>query len=38
MIRDGDEFVTIDADGCELVTAGGSAWLVADGVVVAYSP
>ena len=34
VLRDGDEVVTIDADGCELVTAGESAWLVADGAVV----
>jgi hypothetical protein len=38
VLRDGDEFVTIDDDGCELVTAGDAAWLVADGTVVAYSP
>ena len=38
LIRDGDEFVPIDGDGCELVTADGSAWLVADEQVVAYCP
>ena len=38
VLREGDEFVTIDADDCELVTAGDSAWLVADGAVVAYCP
>jgi hypothetical protein len=38
VLRDGDEFVTIDDDGCELVTAGDAAWLVADGTVVAYCP
>jgi hypothetical protein len=36
VLRDGDELVTIDADGCELVEADGGAWLVADGTVVAY--
>ena len=36
VLRDGDELVTIDADGCELVEADGGAWLVADGAVVAY--
>jgi hypothetical protein len=38
VLRDGDGFIAIDDDGCELVTAGDSAWLVADGSVVAYSP
>ena len=38
LIRDGDESVPVDADGHELVTAGESAWLVADGLVAAYSP
>ncbi len=38
LIRDGDEFVPIDGDGCELVTVGESAWLVDDGIVVAYCP
>jgi hypothetical protein len=38
LIRDGDELVPVDADGHELVTAGESAWLVADGLVAAYSP
>jgi hypothetical protein len=39
LMRDGDEFTTFDADGCELVTVGDSAWLVAaDGAVVAYCP
>ena len=36
LIRDGDEFVPIDADGCELVTVGESGWLVDDGMVVAF--
>jgi hypothetical protein len=39
VIRDGEEFVTIDADGCRLVTEDTSAWLVAaDDTVVAYCP
>jgi hypothetical protein len=39
LIRDGDDYTAIDADGCELVTVGESAWLVApDGAVVAYCP
>jgi hypothetical protein len=38
VLRDGDKFISVDADGCELVTAGESAWLVADGDVVAYCP
>ncbi len=38
LIRDGDEFVPVDADGCELVTVGESGWLVDDGTVVAYCP
>ena len=37
LLRDGDGFVPIDADGCELVTADdGSAHLAADGRVVAF--
>lgn len=38
LLRQGDEFLAVDADGCELVTADGSAWLVADGQVVAIAP
>jgi hypothetical protein len=36
VLRDGDELIAIGADGCELVEAAGGAWLVAEGVVVAY--
>jgi hypothetical protein len=36
VLRDGDDVVTVDADGCKLVEVDGAAWLLADGVVVAY--
>jgi PHP domain-containing protein len=38
LLRDGDELVTVDADGCELVERDGAGWLVADGRVVAVAP
>jgi hypothetical protein len=38
VLREGDEFVSLDADGCDLVTGGEAAWLVVDGAIVAYCP
>jgi hypothetical protein len=39
VLRDGDDVVTVDAEGCELVRSDdGSAWLLADGRVVAVAP
>jgi hypothetical protein len=36
VLRDGDDLIMIDADGCRLVEADGGAWLVAEETVVAY--